>query len=134
MTSSRVYGSALDVADAVAECKRERGTQFAPEAVDALDRLWALGALDAADVARGYGRLAETPKRRRSATRPASTSARGRPPGHHGRDEDAAAEATMPLSCRASGSQPALCMTIARPPRKRSSLPRSATCASSHSR
>ena len=50
MTSSRVYGSALSAADAVAECKRERGTQFAPEAVDALDRLWALGALDAADV------------------------------------------------------------------------------------
>ena len=50
MTSSRVYGSALSAADAVAECKREQGTQFAPEAVDALDRLWALGALDAADV------------------------------------------------------------------------------------
>ena len=50
MTSSRVYGSALSAADAVAECKRERGTQFAPEAVDALDRLWTLGALDAADV------------------------------------------------------------------------------------
>ena len=50
MTSSRVYGSALTAADALAECKRERGTQFAPEAVDALDRLWALGALDAADV------------------------------------------------------------------------------------
>ena len=46
MTSSRVYGEALDTADALAECKRERGTQFAPEAVDALDRLWALGALD----------------------------------------------------------------------------------------
>ncbi len=50
MTSSRVYGSALNAADAVAECKRERGTQFAPEAVDALERLWTLGALDAADV------------------------------------------------------------------------------------
>ena len=45
MTSSRVYGDALDTADALAECKRERGTQFAPEAVDALERLWALGAL-----------------------------------------------------------------------------------------
>jgi hypothetical protein len=33
-----------------AECKRERGTQFAPEAGDALDRLWALGALTTADV------------------------------------------------------------------------------------
>ena len=50
MTSSRVYGEALSLAEALAECKRERGTQFAPEAVDALDRLWALGALDAADV------------------------------------------------------------------------------------
>jgi diguanylate cyclase (GGDEF)-like protein/PAS domain S-box-containing protein len=50
MTSSRVYGEALDTADALAECKRERGTQFAPEAVDALDRLWALGALTTADV------------------------------------------------------------------------------------
>ena len=50
MTSSRVYGEALDTAEALAECKRERGTQFAPEAVDALERLWALGALTSADV------------------------------------------------------------------------------------
>ncbi|HUQ22338.1 MAG TPA: HD domain-containing phosphohydrolase [Gaiellaceae bacterium] len=50
MTSSRVYGEALSAADALAECKRERGLQFAPEAIDALDRLWALGALDSADV------------------------------------------------------------------------------------
>ena len=50
MTSSRVYGEALSAADALAECKRERGLQFAPEAVDALERLWTLGALDAADV------------------------------------------------------------------------------------
>ena len=50
MTSSRVYGEALSLAEAVAECKRERGKQFAPEAVDALERLWALGALDDADV------------------------------------------------------------------------------------
>jgi putative nucleotidyltransferase with HDIG domain len=50
MTSCRVYDDALSAADAVAECKRERGKQFAPEAVDALDRLWALGALDAAAV------------------------------------------------------------------------------------
>jgi HD-GYP domain-containing protein (c-di-GMP phosphodiesterase class II) len=49
MTSSRVYGGARSIADALAECKRERGTQFAPEAVDALDRLWALGALESAD-------------------------------------------------------------------------------------
>ncbi|NUT55905.1 MAG: diguanylate cyclase, partial [Thermoleophilia bacterium] len=48
MTSSR--GDALKLGDAVAECKRERGKQFAPEAVDALDRLWALGALNDADV------------------------------------------------------------------------------------
>ena len=45
MTSSRVYGDALDTVEALGECKRERGAQFAPEAVDALERLWALGAL-----------------------------------------------------------------------------------------
>jgi diguanylate cyclase (GGDEF)-like protein len=50
MTSSRVYGQALDATGALAECKRERGTQFDPDAVDALDRLWALGALTVADV------------------------------------------------------------------------------------
>jgi diguanylate cyclase (GGDEF)-like protein len=50
MTSSRVYGQALDAAGALAECKRERGAQFDPDAVDALDRLWALGALTVADV------------------------------------------------------------------------------------
>lgn len=49
MTSSRVYGKALGTAEALAECKGERGRQFAPEAVDALDRLWALGALTAPD-------------------------------------------------------------------------------------
>ena len=53
MTSSRIYGEALDTAEALAECRRERGKQFAPEAVDALDRLWALGALTTADVAVG---------------------------------------------------------------------------------
>jgi len=51
MTSRRVYGEALTPADALAECKRERGTQFAPETVEALERLWALGALDSADRA-----------------------------------------------------------------------------------
>jgi putative two-component system response regulator len=50
MTSSRVYGEALGAAEALAECKRERAAQFAPEAVDALERLWALGALHVADV------------------------------------------------------------------------------------
>ena len=50
MTSSRIYGDALTLGNAVAECKRERGKQFAPEAVDALERLWALGALNDADV------------------------------------------------------------------------------------
>jgi HD-GYP domain-containing protein (c-di-GMP phosphodiesterase class II) len=48
MTSSRVYGDALDAVEALGECKRERGAQFAPEAVDALERLWALGALTTA--------------------------------------------------------------------------------------
>ena len=50
MTSMRSYGEALSLDAALAECKRERGAQFAPEAVDALQRLWTLGALDAADV------------------------------------------------------------------------------------
>jgi diguanylate cyclase (GGDEF)-like protein/PAS domain S-box-containing protein len=50
MTSSRLYEEALSLSEAVAECKRERGKQFAPDAVDALERLWALGALDGADV------------------------------------------------------------------------------------
>ena len=50
MTSSRVYDEARTLADAVAECTRERGRQFAPDAVDALERLWALGALNGADV------------------------------------------------------------------------------------
>jgi diguanylate cyclase (GGDEF)-like protein len=50
MTSSRLYEDALALGDAVAECKRERGKQFAPEAVDALERLWTLGALNGADV------------------------------------------------------------------------------------
>ena len=50
MTSSRLYGEALSTAEALAECRRESGTQFAPEAVEALERLWTLGALEAADV------------------------------------------------------------------------------------
>jgi HD-GYP domain-containing protein (c-di-GMP phosphodiesterase class II) len=50
MTSSRLYGEALSTADALAECRRESGGQFAPEAVEALERLWTLGALEAADV------------------------------------------------------------------------------------
>ena len=51
MTSSRFYGEALSTREALAECRRESGNQFAPEAVEALERLWALGALEpAADV------------------------------------------------------------------------------------
>ncbi|HSO00900.1 MAG TPA: HD domain-containing phosphohydrolase [Gaiellaceae bacterium] len=50
MTSRRAYGEALELADALAECTRGRGTQFAPEAVDALERLWALGALESAVI------------------------------------------------------------------------------------
>ena len=69
MTSSRVYGEALDTADALAECKRERGTQFAPEAVDALDRLWALGALTTADVAVGVLAELTARQKRENATR-----------------------------------------------------------------
>ena len=80
MTSSRVYGEALDTAEALAECKRERGTQFAPEAVDALDRLWALGALTTADVGVVGFRLAAAKREKAaSATRPARSSAVARP-------------------------------------------------------
>jgi diguanylate cyclase (GGDEF)-like protein/PAS domain S-box-containing protein len=50
MLSQRVYGEALDAVEALRECKSEREAQFAPEAVDALERLWALGALTTADV------------------------------------------------------------------------------------
>ena len=50
MTSTRSYGEARSVADALAECRREAEKQFAPEAIAALDRLWTLGALTA-DVA-----------------------------------------------------------------------------------
>lgn len=52
MTSSRLYGAALAADVALVECRRESGSQFAPVAVTALERLWALGALAAAaDVA-----------------------------------------------------------------------------------
>ena len=50
MTSSRLYGAALPVDDALAECRREAGAQFAPAAVAALERLWALGALHPANA------------------------------------------------------------------------------------
>jgi diguanylate cyclase (GGDEF)-like protein len=53
MTSTRIYDEARTVAEALAECRRESGRQFAPEAVAALERLWTLGALtvDAAALA-----------------------------------------------------------------------------------
>jgi diguanylate cyclase (GGDEF)-like protein/PAS domain S-box-containing protein len=47
MTSPRAYGVALDPEDALEECRRERGRQFAPDIVDALERLWTLGAIPA---------------------------------------------------------------------------------------
>lgn len=47
MTSARVYGEALAPDAALAECRAGRGTQFAPDAVEALERLWALGSLSA---------------------------------------------------------------------------------------
>jgi diguanylate cyclase (GGDEF)-like protein len=45
MTSTRLYGEARSVAEALAECRSESEKQFAPEAVAALERLWTLGAL-----------------------------------------------------------------------------------------
>ena len=50
MTSSRVYGEARSLSEALAECRGESERQFAPEAVAALERLWTLGALSV-DVA-----------------------------------------------------------------------------------
>jgi diguanylate cyclase (GGDEF)-like protein len=51
MTSSRLHADALPTREALEECRRESGTQFAPEAVEALERLWTLGALEqVADV------------------------------------------------------------------------------------
>ena len=50
MTSSRLYGAALSIGDALAECRSGNGSQFAPAAVAALERLWTLGALNAADA------------------------------------------------------------------------------------
>ena len=47
MTTARLSGDARPLVDALDECRRERGRQFAPDAVDALERLWALGALGA---------------------------------------------------------------------------------------
>ena len=90
MTSSRVYGEALDTADALAECKRERGTQFAPEAVDALDRLWALGALTTADVAVEACRLAGETRKGRERNPAREIVGRADSPRHDGGDEDAA--------------------------------------------
>ena len=69
MTSSRIYGDARKLGDAVAECKRERGKQFAPEAVDALERLWALGALHDADVRSALAEYPSAALSRRSARR-----------------------------------------------------------------
>ena len=45
MTSVRVYGTPRDQLDALAEVQRCSGKQFAPEAVEALQRLWREGRL-----------------------------------------------------------------------------------------
>lgn len=51
MTSARPYSEPMSPDAALAECRRHRGTQFAPEVVQALERLWERGALDpAADI------------------------------------------------------------------------------------
>jgi putative nucleotidyltransferase with HDIG domain len=51
MTQSRTYKAALTESDALAECRRERGRQFAPAAVDALLALAARGTLVAEPAA-----------------------------------------------------------------------------------
>ncbi len=48
MTSARPYRAAGTMEDALAECIRESGAQFAPWAVDALVALWGAGGLQAA--------------------------------------------------------------------------------------
>jgi len=45
MTSHRPYRAALDIDQAVAECWRHAGTQFCPEVIGALERLWTAGSL-----------------------------------------------------------------------------------------
>lgn len=48
MTSARPYRAAGSAADALAECARESGAQFAPWAVEALMGLWREGGLQPA--------------------------------------------------------------------------------------
>lgn len=50
MTSDHTYAGALAPPAAIEECRLQRGRQFDPEAVAALERLWRLGALAAIDV------------------------------------------------------------------------------------
>ena len=50
MTAARTYVKTRSVEDAVAECRRHAETQFAPEAVEALERLAAVGALARSDT------------------------------------------------------------------------------------
>ena len=50
MTATRNYSKTRSVEGAVAECRRLAGTQFAPEVVEALERLSAVGALARADA------------------------------------------------------------------------------------
>jgi HD-GYP domain-containing protein (c-di-GMP phosphodiesterase class II) len=52
MTSARPYSAALSIEAALVECRRCADTQFAPEAVAALERLAAAGALDRDDDGR----------------------------------------------------------------------------------
>ncbi len=50
MTATRTYTKTRSVEGAVAECRRLSGTQFAPEVVEALERLCAVGALTRSDT------------------------------------------------------------------------------------
>jgi HD-GYP domain-containing protein (c-di-GMP phosphodiesterase class II) len=51
MTAARTYSRTRTVEEAVAECHRAAGTQFAPEVVVALERLATVGALARSDTA-----------------------------------------------------------------------------------
>jgi HD-GYP domain-containing protein (c-di-GMP phosphodiesterase class II) len=55
MTSARTYRKAIDPEQALAECRRQAGRQFAVHVVDALERLGASGALDPVPFGDGDG-------------------------------------------------------------------------------
>jgi len=51
MTGARIYSAPMPLPDALAEVRRNRGTQFHPDAVDALERINARDGLAADEAA-----------------------------------------------------------------------------------